>query len=47
MSVRNTTSSSVSMTKDALGGAYNKVANSMADASASGGYFKDKIEGKK
>lgn len=47
MSVRNTASGTASMSRDALGGAYNKVANSMADASASGGYFKDKIEGKK
>lgn len=47
LSVRSTSSGSVSMGRDALGGAYNKVANSMADSSASGGYFKDKIEGKK
>lgn len=46
-SVRNTASGSVSMTKDAMGAAYNKISNSMADSSASGGYFKDKIEGKK
>lgn len=45
-SVRNTASGSVSMTKDAMGAAYNRIANSMADSSASGGYFKDKIEGK-
>lgn len=45
-SVRNTASGSVSMTKDAMGAAYNKISNSMADSSASGGYFKDKIEGK-
>lgn len=36
-----------SMAKDALGGAYNKVTNSMADSHASGGYFKDKISGNK
>ena len=47
MSVRNTASGSVNMSRDALGGAYNRVANSMADSGASGGYFKDKIEGKK
>lgn len=46
MSTRGTVSSSVSMTKDALGGAYNKMSNSMSDAAASGGYFKDKISGK-
>ncbi len=46
MSTRSATSGTVSMTKDALGGAYNKVASSMADSSASGGYFKDKITGK-
>lgn len=46
MSVRNTASGSASMTKDALGSTYNRVTNSMADASSSGGYFKDKIEGK-
>lgn len=45
MSVRNTATGSVSMTRDAMGAAYNKVANSMADSGASGGYFKDKIEG--
>jgi conjugative transposon TraJ protein len=47
MSVRNTAGGAASMGRDALGGAYNKVANSMADSGASGGYFKDKIEGKK
>ncbi len=47
MSVRNTASGTVNMSRDALGGAYNKVANSMADAGASDGYFKDKISGKK
>lgn len=34
------------MAKDALGGAYNTISNSMADSGASGGYFKDKISGK-
>ncbi len=47
MSTRSTVAGSVSMTKDALGGAYNKITNSMADSGASGGYFKDKISGKK
>jgi conjugative transposon TraJ protein len=47
MSVRNTASGAASMSKDALGGAYNKVANSFADAGTSDGYFKDKITGKK
>ncbi|OSZ77189.1 conjugative transposon protein TraJ [Chitinophagaceae bacterium IBVUCB2] len=47
MSTRNATSGSVSMTRDVLGGAYNKISNNMADSGASGGYFKDKIEGKK
>jgi len=47
MSMRNTASGTASMSRDALGGAYNKVSNSMADAGTSGGYFKDKIEGKK
>jgi len=47
MSVRNTASGAVSMTRDALGSAYNKVANSMADSGTSDGYFKDKISGKK
>ncbi|MEI9945829.1 MAG: hypothetical protein WDN26_16610 [Chitinophagaceae bacterium] len=45
-SSRGTMASSVSMSKDALGGAYNKVVNSMADSGSSGGYFKDKISGK-
>ncbi len=45
-SVRNTASGSVSMTKDAMRAAYNWLTNNMADSSASGGYFKDKIEGK-
>ncbi len=30
-----------SMTKDALGGGYNKISNSMADAGVSNGYFKE------
>ncbi|TMI63045.1 MAG: conjugative transposon protein TraJ [Bacteroidetes bacterium] len=47
MSTRSTVSGSVSMTRDALGGAYNKVTSSMADSGSSGGYFKDKIEGNK
>lgn len=47
MSTRQAVSGTTSMSRDALGGAYNKVANSMADSSTSGGYFKDKIEGKK
>ena len=47
MSTRTAVSGSASMTRDALGGAYNKISNSMADSGASGGYFKDKIEGKK
>lgn len=47
MSVRNTASGSMSMGRDALGGAYNKMSNSMADSKGSDGYFKDKISGKK
>ncbi len=39
-------SGGATMAKDALGGAYNKISNSMADSGASGGYFKDKIAGK-
>lgn len=46
-STRSTVTGSVSMSKDALSGAYNKISNSMADSAASGGYFKDKIEGNK
>ena len=46
MSVRNTVSSSASMSKDAMGGAYNKISNSMSSSAASDGYFKDKIQGK-
>lgn len=34
------------MSADALGGAANKMSNSMSDAGASGGYFKDKLKGK-
>jgi conjugative transposon TraJ protein len=45
MSVRNTASGTTSMTRDALGGAYNKISNSMADSKASDGYFKDKLKG--
>lgn len=45
-STRTAVSGSTSMTRDALGGAYNKISGNMADSSASGGYFKDKIEGK-
>lgn len=45
-SVRNTAGGTASMSRDALGGAYNKISNSMADSGASGGYFKDKIQGK-
>jgi hypothetical protein len=46
-SARTVASGGVSMSKDVLGDGYNKVANSMADHGASGGYFKDKIAGKK
>ena len=46
-STRNTISGSVSMTRDALGSAYNKLSNSVADSKASDGYFKDKITGQK
>jgi conjugative transposon TraJ protein len=34
-----------SMSKDVLGDAYGKVSNSIADQSAAGGYFKDKLKG--
>lgn len=47
MSVRSTASGTTAMSRDALGGAYNRISNSMADSGASGGYFKDKIEGNK
>jgi conjugative transposon TraJ protein len=46
MSSRSAVSSSVSMTSDALGSAYNKVSNSMSSSGTSDGYFKDKISGK-
>lgn len=49
MSTRSATSMAsggVTMAKDALGGAYNTMTNSMADSQATGGYFKDKISGK-
>lgn len=46
-SARSVTMGGASMTRDVLGDGYNKVANSMADHGASGGYFKDKIAGKK
>lgn len=46
-SARTVTMGGASMTKDVLGDGYNKVASSMADHGASGGYFKDKITGKK
>ena len=36
-----------SMVKDVYGNAAGQIQNSMADQSASGGYFKDKIAGKK
>ena len=45
-SSRTAIGSSVSMTRDALGGAYNTISSSMADSGSSGGYFKDKISGK-
>lgn len=37
---------SASMSRDALGGAYNKVSQGMAESSASDGYFKNKVKGK-
>lgn len=40
-SSRTVVAGGASMTRDALGGGYNKIANSMADAGASQGYFKD------
>ena len=46
LSTRNAVTGSVSMTRDALGGAYTQVRNSMADSHSSAGYFKDKIAGK-
>lgn len=39
-------SGGVTMSRDAISGAYNTMSNSMADSHASGGYFKDKISGK-
>lgn len=39
-STRTVAAGGASMTRDALGGSYNKIANSMADAGASDGYFK-------
>ena len=56
-STRTVAMGGASMTRDALGGGYNKIANSMADAGISDGYFKngnggsgymrDKLSGKK
>jgi conjugative transposon TraJ protein len=46
-SARSTVSGSVSMSRDALGGAYDRISNSMADSSVSDGYFKDKITSNK
>lgn len=40
-STRTVAAGGASMTRDALGGGYNKIANSMADAGASQGYFKE------
>ena len=40
-SSRSMVTGGTSMAKDALGGAYNKISNSMADAGASSGYFKE------
>lgn len=39
-STRTVAAGGASMTRDALGGGYNKIANSMADAGVSDGYFK-------
>ena len=36
-----------SMVKDVYGNSAGKMVNSMADQGASGGYFKDKLSGKK
>jgi len=44
-SSRSVATGTVSMTKDALGGTYNKISGSMADHGASDGYFKEKIKG--
>lgn len=46
-SARTVAGGGASMTRDVFGDGYNKVASSMADQGASGGYFKDKIAGKK
>lgn len=46
-SARTIANGGTSMTRDVLGDGYNKVASSMADHGASGGYFKNKITGKK
>jgi hypothetical protein len=40
-SSRTVAAGGASMTRDALGSGYNKIANSMADAGVSNGYFKD------
>ncbi|MFW1123269.1 hypothetical protein ACEV8Z_24875, partial [Vibrio parahaemolyticus] len=40
-SARTVAPGGASMTRDALGGGYNKIAKSMADAGASQGYFKE------
>lgn len=45
-SSRSLVQGSASMSRDALGGAYNKVSQGMAESSASDGYFKDKVKGK-
>ncbi|MBI3137219.1 MAG: conjugative transposon protein TraJ [Sphingobacteriales bacterium] len=45
-SSRTLVTGSASMGRDALGGAYNKVSQGIAEASASDGYFKDRIKGK-
>lgn len=42
---RSVTSGGVSMTRDAMGGAYSSITNSMADHKTSDGYFKDKLKG--
>ena len=44
-SSRSAVTSSVSMSRDALGAAYNKISNSLADSGSSDGYFKDKVKG--
>ena len=40
-SSRTVVAGGTSMARDAMGGAYNKMSNSMADAGASQGYFKE------